>query len=145
MRGDNEPQAAMYSYISPEHRVPADHPLRPLRKMTDEIFKQLSPRLDQLYSRTGRPSIAPERLLRGETAEEFFAAVLELARTKELLSDEHFTVDGTMVEGWASLKSFQPKETGDGHDTGRLRAPIFSILVGAIRLDRPVITQEPSG
>jgi transposase len=170
MRGDNEQQAAMYSYISPEQRVPADHPLRPLRKMTDEIFQQLSSRFDQLYSRTGRPSIAPERLLRalllqvlysvrsermlmeqleynllfrwfvglnmddvvwdattfsknrdrllrGEIAEEFFAAVLELARTKELLSDEHFTVDGTMVEGWASLKSFQPKEqSGRGSD-----------------------------
>lgn len=64
MRGDNEQQAGMFSYISPEQRVPADHPLRPIRKMTDEIFKQLSPRFDQLYSRTGRPSIAPERLLR---------------------------------------------------------------------------------
>ncbi len=163
MRGDYEQQAGMYSYISPEQRVPADHPLRPIRKMTDEIFKQLSSRFDKLYSRVGRPSIAPERLLRalllqvlysvrsermlmeqlqynmlfrwfvglnmddavwdattfsknrdrllrGEIAEEFFAAVLELARTKEFLSDEHFTVDGTMVEGWASLKSFQPKD-----------------------------------
>ena len=163
MRGENELQAGMYSYISAEQRVPADHPLRPLRKMTDEIFKQLSPRFDQLYSRVGRPSIAPERLLRalllqvlysvrsermlmeqlsynmlfrwfvglnmddevwnattfsknrdrllrGEIAEEFFAAVLDLARAKELLSDEHFTVDGTMIEGWASLKSFQPKD-----------------------------------
>jgi IS5 family transposase len=51
-----------------------------------------------------------ERLLRGEIAEEFFSAVLDLARKKELLSDEHFTVDGTMIEGWASLKSFQPKD-----------------------------------
>src|SRR5258706_890935 len=162
MRGEHEQQAGMYSYISPEQRVPADHPLRPMRKMTDEIFRQLSPRFDKLYSRVGRPSIAPERaasvvaasallgaaanvlmeqlqydmlfrwfvglnmddevwnattfsnnrdrLLRGEIAEEFFAAVLELARTKELLSDEHYTVDGTMVEGWASLKSFQPKD-----------------------------------
>src|SRR5918996_853697 len=163
MRGENELQAGMYSYISAEQRVPADHPLRPLRKMTDEIFKQLSPRFDKLYSRVGRPSIAPERLLRalllqvlysvrsermlmeqlsynmlfrwfvglnmddevwnattfsknrdrllrGEIAEEFFAAVLDLARAKELLSDEHFTVDGTMIEGWASLKSFQPKD-----------------------------------
>ena len=163
MRGENELQGGMYSYIMPEQRVPADHPLRPMRKMTDEIFKRLSPRFAQLYSHTGRPSIAPERLLRalllqvlysvrsermlmeqleynllfrwfvglnmddrvwdattftknrdrllrGEIAEEFFAAVLELARTKELLSDEHFTVDGTMVEGWASLKSFQPKD-----------------------------------
>jgi transposase len=162
MRGENEQQGAMYSYIMPEQRVPADHPLRPMRQMTDEIFKRLSLRFEQLYSRTGRPSIAPERLLRalllqvlysvrsermlmeqleynllfrwfvglnmddrvwdattftknrdrllrGEIAEEFFAAVLELARAKKLLSDEHFTVDGTMVEGWASLKSFQPK------------------------------------
>jgi len=170
MRGDNEQQVGMYSYIMPEQRVPADHPLRPIRKMTDEIFKQLSPRFARLYSHTGRPSIAPERLLRalllqvlysvrsermlmeqleynllfrwfvglnmddrvwdattftknrdrllrGEIAEEFFAAVLELARAKELLSDEHFTVDGTMVEGWASLKSFQPKEqSGRGDD-----------------------------
>src|SRR5882724_1670654 len=163
MRGDHEWQGGMYSYISPEQRVPADHPLRPIRKMTDEIFTQMSPRFDKLYSRVGRPSIAPERLLRalllqvlysvrsermlmeqlqynmlfrwfvdlnmddevwsattfsknrerllrGEIAEEFFAAVLDLAREKELLSDEHFTVDGTMVEGWASLKSFQPKD-----------------------------------
>jgi len=84
MRGDHEQQAGMYSYISPEQRVPADHPLRPLRKMTDELFTQLSPRFDKLYSRVGRPSIARERLLQGEIAEEFFAAVLELARTKEL-------------------------------------------------------------
>lgn len=168
MRGENEQQAGMYSYIMPEQRVPADHPLRPIRKMTDEIFKRLSPSFEKLYSPTGRPSIAPERLLRalllqvlysvrserllmeqleynllfrwfvglnmddrvwdattfsknrerllrGEIAEEFFAAVLELARRKELLSDEHFTVDGTMVEGWASMKSFQPKDkTGRG-------------------------------
>jgi len=163
MRGDNEQQAGMFSYISPEQRVPLNHPLRPIRKMTDEIFKQLSPQFDKLYSRVGRPSIAPERLLRalllqvlysvrsermlmeqlsynllfrwfvglnmddmvwdattfsknrdrlltGEIAEEFFKAVLEVARAKELLSDEHFTVDGTMVEGWASLKSFQPRD-----------------------------------
>ena len=58
MRGDNEQEAAMFSYISPEQRVPADHPLRPIRQMTDEIFKQLSPRFDKLYSRVGRPSIA---------------------------------------------------------------------------------------
>jgi len=63
MRGENEQQAAMYSYISPEQRVPVDHPLRPLRQMTDEIFKQLSPRFTQLYSRTGRPSIAALRLV----------------------------------------------------------------------------------
>ena len=169
MRGDNEQQAGMFSYLSPEQRVPADHPLRAMRKMTDEVFKQLSPHFDKLYSRVGRPSIAPERLLRalllqvlysvrsermlmeqlsynmlfrwfvglnmddvvwdattfsknrdrlltGEIAEEFFKAVLDVARAKELLSDEHFTVDGTMVEGWASLKSFQPLD-GSGSDS----------------------------
>jgi len=163
MRGDDQQQAGMFSYISPEQRVPADHPLRPIRKMTDEIFKQLSPRFTGLYARVGRPSIAPEKLLRalllqvlysvrsermlmeqlsynllfrwfvglnmddvvwdattfsknrdrflaGEIADEFFSAVLDLARAKEFLSDEHFTVDGTLVEGWASLKSFQPKD-----------------------------------
>lgn len=167
MRGDDERQAAMFSYISPEQRVPADHPLRPIRQMTDEIFKQLSPRFDSLYARLGRPSIAPEKLLRalllqvlysvrserllmeqlqynllfrwfvglnlddavwvptvfsknrdrllaGEIASEFFDAVLALARRKELLSDEHFTVDGTLVEGWASLKSFQAKDKAAG-------------------------------
>lgn len=169
MRGDDQQQAGMFSYISPEQRVPADHPLRPIRKMTDEIFKQLSPRFAGLYARVGRPSIAPEKLLRalllqvlysvrsermlmeqlsynmlfrwfvglnmddvvwdpttfsknrdrllaGEIADEFFAAVLDLARAKEFLSDEHFTVDGTMVEGWASLKSFQPQD-GSGSDS----------------------------
>src|SRR5713101_36335 len=170
MRGDDQQQAGMFSYISPEQRVPADHPLRPIRKMTDEIFKQLSPRFTGLYARVGRPSIAPEKLLRalllqvlysvrsermlmeqlsynllfrwfvglnmddvvwdattfsknrdrflaGEIADEFFSAVLDLARAKEFLSDEHFTVDGTMVEGWASLKSFQPKdESGRNSD-----------------------------
>src|SRR5216110_1529497 len=185
MRGDHEQQAGMYSYISPEQRVPADHPLRPIRKMTDEIFKQLSPRFDKLYSRVGRPSIAPERLLRalllqvlysvrsermlmeqlqynmlfrwfvglnmddevwnattfsknrdrllrGEIAEEFFAAVLELARSKELLSDEHFTVDGTMVEGWASLKSFRPKDESQRR-MSRSAAMTTSRMTGAIR------------
>src|SRR5437879_9724522 len=163
MRGDDEQQAGMYSYISPEQRVPADHPLRPIRKMTDEIFKQLSPRFDRLYARVGRPSIAPERLLRalllqvlysvrsermlmeqlsynllfrwfvglnmddvvwdvtvftknrerlldGDIAEAFFQAVLQQARERSLLSDEHFTVAGTLLEAGASVKSYQRKD-----------------------------------
>src|SRR2546422_8268604 len=166
MRGDNEQQAGMYSYISPEQRVPADHPLRPIRKMTDEIFKQLSPRFDKLYSRVGRPSIAPERLLRAlllqvlysvrsermlmeqlcynmlfrwfvglnmddavwdattfsknrermlksDIARLFFQAVVEEACVMSLLSDEHFSVDGTLIEAWASQKSFQKKDSGE--------------------------------
>jgi transposase len=83
MRGDNEEQAGMYSYISPEQRVPADHPLRAMRKMTDEIFKQLSPRFDKLYSRVGRPSIAPERLLRA-----LLLQVLYSVRSERMLMEQ---------------------------------------------------------
>jgi transposase len=64
MRGHDQQQAAMFSYISPEQRVPPDHPLRPIRAMVDEILRGLSPQFDALYARTGRPSIAPEKLLR---------------------------------------------------------------------------------
>jgi transposase len=163
MRGDDFQQAEMYSYISPEQRVPADHPLRPIREMTDRVLAGMSRRFDAMYAKTGRPSIAPEKLLRtlllqvlytvrserllmeqldynllfrwfvglnmddeiwdatvfsknrdrlleGDVAESFFQGVLEQAREKELLSDEHFTVDGTLVEAWASLKSFQRKD-----------------------------------
>ena len=66
MRGDDNQQDGMFSYISPQKRVPADHPLRPVRKMVDEILKEMSPKFGELYSKVGRPSIAPERLLRGK-------------------------------------------------------------------------------
>src|SRR5215510_2021323 len=167
MRGDDLQQPAMFSYVSPEQRVPADHPLRPIRQMVDEILKSLSRRFAKLYSHTGRPSIPPEKLLRalllqglytvrserllleqldynllfrwfvglnmddpiwdatvfsknrerllkGEVAQAFFEQVLKLARQKDLLSDEHFTVDGTLIEAWAGQKSFQKKDTSSG-------------------------------
>src|SRR2546423_9849437 len=163
MRGNDEQQLDMFSYISPEERVPQDHPLRPLRVMTDEALQQLQPRFNKLYAKTGRPSIAPEKLLRalllqalysvrserllmeqlnynllfrwfvglnmddsvwdvtvftknrerlldGDIAEAFFQAVLQEARERSLLSDEHFTVDGTLLEAWASVKSYQRKD-----------------------------------
>jgi transposase len=168
MRGDDDHQEGMFSYISPEQRVPADHPLRPIRKMVDEILKEMSPKFAKLYSKVGRPSIAPERLLRSlllqvfysvrsermlieqlqynmlfrwfvgmemdeavwnhavysknrerllneEIAESFFQRVLE--RAKPYMSDEHFTVDGTLIEAWASHKSFRPKD-GSGKPPG---------------------------
>ena len=168
MRGDDDLQEGMFSYISPEKRVPADHPLRPIRKMVDETLKEMSPKFQRLYSDVGRPSIAPERLLRSlllqifysvrsermlieqlqynllfrwfvgmemdetvwnhavysknrerllneEIAESFFQRVLE--RAKPYMSDEHFTVDGTLVEAWASHKSFRPKD-GTGKPPG---------------------------
>jgi len=161
MRGDDNRQEGMFSYISPEKRVPEEHPLRPIRKMVDEILKEMSPELSKLYSPVGRPSIAPERLLRSlllqifysvrsermlieqlhynllfrwfvgmemdeevwnhavfsknrerllneEIAAGFFQRVLE--RAKPFMSDEHFTVDGTLIEAWASQKSFRRKD-----------------------------------
>src|SRR6202167_1221030 len=166
MRGQDEQQLDVFSYISPEQRVPQDHPLRTLRIMTDEALQELQPRFHKLYAKTGRPSIAPEKLLRalllqalysvrserllmeqldynllfrwfvglnmddaiwdvtvftknrqrlleGDIAEAFFAAVLKQARQRDLLSDEHFTVDGTLLEAWAGQKSFRHAEDGD--------------------------------
>jgi transposase len=164
MRGDDPRHDSMFSYVTPEARVRPDHPLRPIRRMTDAALERLSPRFDRLYSTTGRPSIPPEKLLRalllqmlysirserllmeeldysvlyrwfvglslddpvwdattftknrdrlldGDIADAFFAEVLAAIQQDGLLSDEHFTVDGTLLEAWASHKSFKPKET----------------------------------
>jgi transposase len=163
MRGKDTQQSAMFSYVSPEERVAADHPLRPIRRMVDAALKGLSRSFQRMYADWGRPSVAPEkllralllqvlysirsermlmeqleynllfrwfvglnmdesvwvatvfsknrdRLLRSDIAEKFFAQVLEQARHQELLSDEHFSVDGTLIEAWASQKSFQRKD-----------------------------------
>jgi transposase len=165
MRGKDTQQNAMFSYVSPEERVPADHPLRSIRTMVDAALKGLSRSFTRMYADWGRPSIAPEKLLRalllqalysirsermlmeqleynllfrwfvglnmdepvwvatvfsknrdrllmGEIAEKFFAQVLQQARANDLLSDEHFSVDGTLIEAWASQKSFQKKDQG---------------------------------
>lgn len=156
----------MYSYLSPEQRVPADHPLRASRAMTDQALQGLSRKFAAMYATTGRPSIAPEKLLRalllqvlytvrserllmeqleynllfrwfvglnmdeavwvptvfsknrdrlldGDIAEKFFVGVLKQARKADPLSDEHFSVDGTLIEAWASQKSFQKKDNGE--------------------------------
>ena len=167
MRGHDLHQDAMFSYLSPEQRVPQDHPLRPIRRMTDQALQRLSPRFERMYADIGRPSIAPEKLLRalllqvlytirsermlmeqldynllfrwfvglnmddvvwvptvfsknrdrlleGAVAEAFFDEVLREAGEQELLSEEHFTVDGTLLEAWASQKSFQRKDAPEG-------------------------------
>src|SRR5438876_4187910 len=170
MRGNEKQQGGMFSYVSMEERVPADHPLRPIRKLVDQILTTMSKRFDDLYANNGRPSIPPERLLRAlllqifysirsermlmehldynllfrwfvglemdeavwnhavfsknrerllneEIAESFFQRVLERARP--YMSDEHFTVDGTLIEAWASHKSFRPKDgTGKPPEPG---------------------------
>jgi len=166
MRGDDQTQHEMFSYGSLEERIPADHPLRPIRQMVDDALAALSARFDEIYGESGRPSIAPERLLRalllqllysvrsermlmeqlnynllfrwfvglgmddevwhptvftknrdrllaGKVANEFFALVVEQAKRRRLLSSEHFTVDGTLIEAWAGQKSFQMKDKED--------------------------------
>ena len=163
MRGPDTQQSSMFSYLSPEERVPAKHSLRPIRLMVDDALQALSPVFSGLYSAYGRPSIPPEKLLRalllqvlytvrsermlmeqleynllfrwfvglnmdeavwvptvftknrdrlleGDVAEKFFQLVLTEARGAGLLSDEHFSVDGTLIEAWASQKSFQRKD-----------------------------------
>src|SRR5256714_10383936 len=166
MRGTDTQQSGMFSYLSAEERVPERHALRAIRRMTDEVLQGLSAKFTELYSVTGRPSIAPEKLLRalllqilytvrserllmeqleynllfrwfvglnmdepvwvatvfsknrdrlleGDIAEWFFDGVLKQAREADLLSDEHFSVDGTLIEAWASQKSFQRKDRGN--------------------------------
>ncbi len=165
MRGDDRQTGWMFSYVSPEERVPADHPLRAIRRMTDAIFERLSPRFDRLYSTMGRPSIPPEKLLRALLLQGLYTVrserllmeqlqynllfrwfvgpehgrsgvgrddvheesrppargrdrrrrslreVLAEAEAAGLVSDEHFTVDGTLLEAWASQKSFRRRDT----------------------------------
>lgn len=178
MRGGDERSEGMFSYVRPEQRVPADHPLRAIGLLVDCALEVLSPRFEALYSHTGRPSIPPEKLLRalllqafysvrserqlmeqleynllfrwfvglsmdtpvwdattfsknrdrlldGDIAREFMAAVLNQPAVRQLLSKEHFSVDGTLIEAWASMKSFRPKDgsgeppMGGGRNTER--------------------------
>jgi len=162
VRGDDQQTGHLFSYLSPEQRVPADHPLRPIRTMTDAALRRLSPQFELLYARVGRPSVPPEKLLRalllqilyslrsermlmeqleynllfrwfvglgmdeavwtpttftknrerllaGDVARAFFQEVLGQAARERLLSDEHFTVDGTLLEACAGAKSFRRK------------------------------------
>src|SRR5215469_130846 len=174
MRGTDSQQSGMFSYISAERRVPADHPLRAIRTMVEVALRNMSKEFATMYAKAGRPSIAPEKLLRAlllqilytvrsermlmeqldynllfrwfvglnmddvvwdptvfsknrermlkaEIAGLFFQAVVEEARVASLLSDEHFSVDGTLIEAWASQKSFQKKDGGSasgGADDG---------------------------
>jgi len=163
MRGDDKQQNGIFSYRTAEERVPADQPLRVMRQMVDEALRGLSPRFARMYAKGGRPSIAPEKLLRAlllqvlytirserqlmeqldynilyrwfvgldmddevwdvtvftknrerllqsQVAQGFFEQVLKQARGQQLLSADHFTVNGTLIEAWAGQKSFQRKD-----------------------------------
>ena len=162
MRGFQDKQTGMWTFVSIEDRIPRDHPLRRIKKLADQRLVELSGVFNQMYSEVGRPSIAPERILKSlllialysvrserqfceqlgynllfrwfldmELEEEsfdatvfsknrdrlmehevgrlFFDVVVRQAREAKLMSDDHFTVDGTLIEAWASLKSFRPK------------------------------------
>jgi transposase len=174
MRGEEHKQAAMFSYITLEQRIPADHPARAIRALVDQALLKLDGDFDRLYSDTGRPSIPPEQLLRaqlvmilysirseaqlieqlnynflyrwfvglemddavwvatvfsknrerliaGAVSQRLLEAVLDQARAHHLLSEEHFTVDGTLIQAWASARSFVEKKdppapgAGTGH------------------------------
>ena len=175
MRGEDEKQSAMFSYVTLEQRIPSDHPLRIIRGMTDRALERMDSKFDELYSATGRPSIAPERLIRGlllqvlysvrserqlieqldynllfrwfvglemddevwdvtvftknrerliggAVSQELLQAVLVEARENNLLSEEHFTVDGTLIQAWAAARSFEeksdPPKPGEGSGSG---------------------------
>lgn len=177
MRGDDENSGSLFSYIDLEARVRADHPLRPIREIANAALAALAGDFAALYSRMGRPSVPPEKLLRamllqafysvrserqlmeriefdllfrwfvgigiddpvwdhssftknrdrlleGEIAAKFLAAVLSQPRVKRLLSSEHFSVDGTLIQAWASMKSFKPKPpNNDGRRGGGRNVP----------------------
>ena len=163
MRGINDSQSSLFSYLSCGQRVPSDHPLRSIKAYADEVLAGMSVVFDAMYSALGRPSLPPERLLKGqllialysvrsdrlfcemldynilfrwfldmnleeasfdattftknrdrllehEVAAKFFDAVVAKARDLKLLSDEHFTVDGTLIEAWTGMKRFKSKK-----------------------------------
>ena len=104
----------MFSYVPLERRISADHSLRKIRLLLDGALKQLEPMFGQMYSERGRPSIAPERLVRAQ----LLSAVVAQAKEQGLLSDEHFTVDGTLIQAWANRRSFQEKSDPPDRGTG---------------------------
>lgn len=171
MRGNDEQQEVVFSYVSAEQRIPQDHPLRGIRAMVDAALRDLDLHFAGLYARRGRPSIPPEKLVRalllmilysirserqlmeqtnynllyrwfvglnmddevwdatvftknrerlmqGEVSQRLLESVVEQARARQLLSEEHFTVDGTLIQAWASRRSFRPKQEPPQRGTG---------------------------
>ncbi len=171
MRGRFRDQGGLFSYIDPEERIPAKHPLREIRALVREVLSELDPEFSRLYSHEGRPSIPPEMLLSAlllqvfygirseiqlmeqlnynllfrwfvglspddpvwvpetftknrerlqgsDIFQKFMAALLAHRKVRALLSNEHFSVDGTLIEAWASQKSFRPKDGSDNGPTG---------------------------
>jgi transposase len=170
MRGRLRDEGALFSYFSPESRVPPDHPLRRVRRLVGDVFKEVSQSFSRLYASEARPSVPPEQLLsalllqvfyglrserqlieqldsnllfrwfvglspdapvwdattftknrerlqKGDVFQKFMTRLLRHPEVEPLLSDDHFSVDGTLIEAWASQKSFRPKDGGGGDGT----------------------------
>lgn len=167
MRGVDQTNGSLFSYVSLEDRVPPDHPLRTIRSVVNDVLTSLSVEFEKLYSRTGRPSIPPElllqafytirserqlmeqldfnllfrwfvglaiddvvwdasvfcknrdRFLEAGVAAQLLNGVVRHEQVRSLLSRDHFSVDGTLIDAWASMKSFRPKaERGDDDPPG---------------------------
>ena len=189
MRGRFQDQGGMFSYIHPEKRIPANHPLRKIRELVREVLKELNHTFRRLYSHEGRPSIPPEQLLsalilqvlysvrserqlmeqldynllfrwfvglspddpiwdptvftknrerlqEGDVYQKFMTKLLKHEKVKPLLSDEHFSVDGTLIEAWASHKSFKPKQAKTDDDGSNFH--------GQLRKNEYVIKTRPT-
>jgi transposase len=200
MRGDFQDQGGLFSYVSPDSRVPKDHPLRRIRQLVRDVLNDLSPNLGRLYAREGRPSVPPEQLLSalllevfygirserqlieqlnynllyrwfvglapddpvwdpttftknrerlqgGDVFQKFMTKLLNHPEVMPLLSDEHFSVDGTLIEAWASQKSFRPKDGsdkdgGDFHGQKRKNETHASVTDPESRLYRKAAGRE---
>ena len=197
MRGSEAPQVNLFSYVHLEHRVPRNHPLRPVRKMVDQALAGLDGAFATMYATTGRPSIPPERLLRAlllqifysvrsvallieqldyhllfpwfvglaiddpvwdpsafsknrdrlieaDVPQGFFTQILAQAEAKQLLSDEHFSVDGTLIEAWASHKSSSARTAARRRAARGAMARPISAASGAAtrRISRPPIPRR---
>ena len=196
MRGSEKAQESMFSYVSLEKRIPSNHPLRDIRKLVDQALNKMHRHFSDLYSHTGRPSIAPEYLLRAallqvfytirserllmeqldynllfrwfvglsiddkvwdhsvfsknrdrllntEISSCFFSTIRDLAQNKGLISDEHFTVDGTLLEAWASMKSFKPKDGDDQSNDSCGRNPTVNFRGQTRTNDTHASTTDP--
>ena len=181
MRGSDQVTGSLFSYVDLEERIPVRHPLRKIRAVVNDALRSLDAEFDRLYAGEGRPSIAPERLIRAsllqilystrserqlmeqmdynllfrwfvglgiddvvwvptvftknrdrllttDMSRKIMAAILAHREVAPLLSDDHFSVDGTLVKAWASMKSFQPKERATpGGDDDPGDAPVSSV------------------
>ena len=196
MRGRTERQAEMLLGVTVEEFIPANHPIRRIRKLTDQVLAELSPQLSAMYSKIGRPSVPPEhlikasllmalysirserqfcdrlhydqlfkwflgltltepafdatsftknrqRLLAQEIALAVLAAVVREARRRKLISEDHFSVDWTLLQAWASLKSVRPRDEQEPPHGGAGRNPDVDFKGQQRANDTHVSTTDP--